>query len=204
MIVRYRLDERIVHWLAAFAYLYLLLTGLAFWTPKLWWMAVMLGGGSSARRWHPWMGLLFLGTLVWMWRKWREDMRTTAADIRWRARIRDYVENRDELVPAAGRFNAGQKQFFWIMLCAGVALLLSGSVLWVPDAIPWSWRTLRYGSVLIHGIAFLITAAAFIVHVYMGVAVVRGGLRSMVRGEVTPEWAAAHHALWLAEVQRKR
>ena len=29
-----------MHWIAALCYIYLLLTGLAFWTPCLFWMAV--------------------------------------------------------------------------------------------------------------------------------------------------------------------
>lgn len=203
-VVRYSLIERVMHWMAALAYLYLLLTGLAFWTPRLWWLAEMLGGGPVVRAWHPWAGLLFTGTIVWMFVEWRRDMRTTDADRLWRARIRDYVENRDEELPPIGRFNAGQKQFFWIMLYACAALLASGLVLWFSDALPWSWRGLRYGSVLVHATAFLFTAAAFIVHVYMGMAVVRGGLTSMVRGDVTREWAQTHHALWLSEVSRKK
>lgn len=199
-VLRYTLIERIVHWTAALAYFYVLITGLAFWTPKLWWMAEMLGGGPVARAWHPWAGLLFLGTVMWMFKEWRGDMRTTPADLKWRAKIRDYVENRDEQLPGVGRFNSGQKQFFWIMFYAGLVLLVSGLVLWFSDSLPWAWRALRYLSVLAHATGFLFTAAAFIVHVYMGTAVVRGGFSSVIRGEVSRTWAQTHHALWLAEI----
>ena len=198
-VLRYNLTERVIHWLAALSYLYVLVTGLAFWTPKLWWMAEMLGGGPVARAWHPWAGLLFVGTLLWMFKEWRGDMRTTEADLKWRAKMRDYIENRDEHLPGVGRFNFGQKQFFWIMFYAGLTLLTSGLVLWFSDSLPWTWRALRYLSVLAHAIGFLFTAAAFIVHVYMGTAVVRGGFTSIVRGEVSRTWAKTHHALWLAE-----
>ena len=44
-IQRYSLSERVNHWIAALTYIYCLLTGLAFWSPYLFWMAVMLGGG---------------------------------------------------------------------------------------------------------------------------------------------------------------
>ena len=203
-ILRYSLAERVVHWIAAFAYLYLLLTGLAFWTPKLWWIAEMLGGGQVVRAWHPWAGLLFCGTVVWMWSQWRKDMRMTEMDRVWARAIGRYVRNEDAHLPPVGRFNAGQKQFFWIMFGATVALLLSGVLLWFTGSIPWGLRSLRYGSVLIHAVAFLFTAAAFIVHLYMGTAVVRGGFSSIVRGEVTREWAQAHHALWLADRSQKK
>lgn len=199
-ILRYTLRERIVHWIAALAYLYLLLTGLAFWSPKLFWIAGALGGGPVVRAWHPWAGLLFVGSVLWMLKEWRKDMRATPADRAWRREIKRYVENDDERLPPIGRFNIGQKQFFWIMLWAGVVLLLSGLVMWFTDYVPWSLRLLRQASVLLHAIAFLFTAAAFIVHIYMGTAVVRGGFSSIIRGEVSPAWARTHHALWLAEV----
>jgi len=202
-ILRYTLVDRIVHWMAALVYVYLLLTGLAFWTPKLWWIAEVLGGGQVVRAWHPWAGVLFTGTVVWMWWQWRGDMRGTEADRVWRRAILRYVRNEDEHLPTVGRFNAGQKQFFWIMFFAGLVLLGSGLVLWFTDSVPWKLRSLRYGAIVAHAVAFLFTAAAFIVHLYMGTAVVTGGFTSIVRGEVSREWAEAHHALWLEERSRK-
>ena len=48
-IVRYSLDERIHHWMAAITYVYCLTTGLAFWSPYLFWLAALEGGGATAR-----------------------------------------------------------------------------------------------------------------------------------------------------------
>ncbi len=41
-VLRYSFHERLVHWLAGFSYIYLMLTGLAFWSPWLFWIAVLL------------------------------------------------------------------------------------------------------------------------------------------------------------------
>ena len=60
-ILRYTLVERVVHWLAALTYMYVLATGLAFYAPGLYWIATVLGGGPTSRFWHPWMALVFLG-----------------------------------------------------------------------------------------------------------------------------------------------
>jgi formate dehydrogenase subunit gamma len=57
-------------------------------------------------------------------------------------------------------------------------------------------RVVRSAAVLLHVAAALVTIGAFIIHVYMGTAVVRGGFTSIVRGEVTHEWARTHHRLW--------
>jgi formate dehydrogenase subunit gamma len=200
-ILRYTLEERVIHWIAALAFIYVLLTGLAFWSPGLYWLAVMLGGGSVARALHPWGGVIFMLMCAWMYRMWRGDMRITAADRAWREAMPRYIRNEDETLPAIGRFNAGQKYFFWLMFWAGLLLVLSGLVLWFPERIPWSLRGLRYFAVLVHASAALLTIGGFIIHVYMGTAVVRGGFTSIIRGEVSQAWARAHHTLWLRDLK---
>jgi formate dehydrogenase subunit gamma len=89
------------------------------------------------------------------------------------------------------------------MLWAGIVLLLSGAVLWFPEWIPWSLRGLRYAAVLLHVASALATIGLFIIHVYMGTAVVRGGFTSIIRGEVSPAWARMHHRLWFHRVTGK-
>ena len=202
-VLRYTLTERIVHWASALFYMYLLATGLAFYTPSLWWLAVVLGGGPTSRFWHPFAGLAFVATVIWMWSRWGKDMHITDVDRRWNKTVMNYIRNEDDRLNPAGRFNTGQKQYFWAMFYGGLALLASGLVLWFTDSLPWSLRWVRYIAVLVHVIAFLCTVAGFIVHVYMGTAVVRGGFASVIRGEVTRNWARIHHPLWLEEISKK-
>jgi formate dehydrogenase subunit gamma len=198
-LVRYGFGERIVHWAAAVTYVYLLFTGLALWTPALYWIAVVLGGGYLSRALHPWVGVFFTVAVVWMYGMWRRDMRVTSADRAWRGAMAHYVRNEDHLVPPAGRFNYGQKSLFWVMVWGALALLVSGVVLWLPDAVPRDLRGLREIAILVHVIAALVTIGGFIVHLYMGLAVVPGGLSAILHGEVTEEWARHHHALWADE-----
>ena len=199
-ILRYSLTERVMHWLAALTYGYVLLTGLAFYSPHLYWIATVLGGPATSRYWHPWLGVVFVGTVVWMLRAWSADMRITMADRKWGDAMQHYIRNEDEDLPPIGRFNLGQKYFFWAMLWAGIVVLLSGLVLWFPERIPWNLRSLRFAAILLHVAAALITIGAFIIHVYMGTAVVRGGFTSIIRGEVSPAWARTHHRLWYDRV----
>ena len=46
-IVRYTFAERVNHWIGALSYIYLLMTGLAFWSPYLYWLAAVVGGGPA-------------------------------------------------------------------------------------------------------------------------------------------------------------
>jgi formate dehydrogenase subunit gamma len=200
-IVRYTLSERVMHWLAGRSYLYLLIGGLAFYAPQLYWLAYLLGGGPAARFWHPWAGLLFTIAMLWMHAAWRADMRLTAADRLWSKAIRSYIENRDEQVPPAGRFNAGQKQFYYVMAVSTLLLLLSGLLMWFPERAP-HW--ILPSAVLLHEVAALVTIGAFIIHVYMGLFLVPGGFKAMVRGYVSPEWAKHHHRLWFDRVAARK
>jgi len=201
-ILRYTLSERVNHWTAALTYIYCLVTGLAFWSPYMFWLADLVGGGPTARFWHPWLGVVFVVSVLWMFRVWRDDMRITDVDLAWKKAIGHYIRNEDEDLPPIWRFNYGQKLFFWVMLYGAILLLLSGLILWFPESIPWNLRWLRYLGVAAHVTAALVTIGAFIIHVYMGTAMVRGGFTSIIRGEVSTGWARMHHRLWYEQVMR--
>ncbi len=202
-VLRYSLKERLNHWTASLTYVYLMLTGLALFTPHLYWIAAILGGGPTIRYWHPWVGLLFVAAVIWMDIIWRADMRPGENDREWSRNVRKYVENRDEELPPVGRFNPGQKQFYWAMFYGMILLLVSGIIMWIPEYVPWSVGVLRPIAVILHEIAALVTIGAFIIHVYMGVFVVPGGLRAIVHGYVSRGWAKTHHRLWYERVVPK-
>lgn len=207
-ILRYTFTERLVHWGAALSYIYLLLSGLAFWTPWMWWAALLLGGGPVTREVHPWFGLIFVASIIYMFRMWLPDMRITQLDMEWKKTIGEYVRNEEEEMhpvqaergfqqfAPVDRFNLGQKYFFWGMFWCGVTLLVTGVVLWFVDYIPPSLHIVRMIAVFLHAAAFLVTVGGFIIHVYMGTAMVRGGFSSVIRGEVSESWAKFHHRLW--------
>ncbi len=201
-IQRYSLSERVNHWIAALSYIYCLVTGLAFWSPYMFWMVVLVGGGPAARFWHPWFGLVFFVSVIWMGKQWWRDMIITAEDRAWHAKVDDYIRNEDGDLPPIWRFNWGQKILFWLMFYGAILLLISGCGLWWVESIPWSLRWLRYLSITVHVTAAMATIGGFIIHVYMGTAMVRGGFTSIIRGEVSVAWAKTHHRLWYEQVRK--
>jgi formate dehydrogenase subunit gamma len=201
MIERYNFTERLCHWLTGFSYLYCLLTGLAFYSPYLFWIAVALGGGPTSRFWHPFIGLLFFSAAMWMHAIWRLDVEMTETDRAWLQKTKEYVTNRDDLVPPQGRFNAGQKLYYWAMFYGAFLLILSGLMMWFPEYVPFNLRWIRPIVVIVHEGAALITIGAFIIHVYMSVFMVPGSVTAMVQGWVTRDWARTHHRLWYDKVK---
>jgi formate dehydrogenase subunit gamma len=199
-ILRYSLQERLNHWVAAISYIYLLLTGLAFWSPWMFWIAVVLGGAPVSRMLHPWAGLAFFGSVLYMYKMWAAQMRNTEADRAWWKAVRYYSTNQDDKMPPAGRYNAGQKFLFWGFFWSALFLLLSGVVLWFPEYISWNLRFLRYLAVLIHPAAALLTIGLFMIHLYMGLFAERGAFGSVIRGDVSETFAKRYHPGWYKEI----
>ena len=197
---RFNVAERVTHWLVALGFLYAALTGLALWSPRLYWLAAVFGGGATVSRWHPWGGLVFAAVFGWMFRMWRRQMRLDGDDRRWLRQAHRYAVHEEAGLPEAGRFNAGQKSLFWTQAVSGLILVLSGVVLWWPEAMP---RLVRVAAVLVHPVAAIVSIGGLIVHIYMGTAAVPEAFRGMIQGWVRPGWAHSHHPKWYREITKR-
>jgi formate dehydrogenase subunit gamma len=200
LIPRYSLVERLNHWFGALTYSYCLLTGLAFWTPYLFWMAAIVGGGPTARFWHPWFGIFFTVSQFLMFMHWSTDMEIDSDDRAWAGNIKYYIENDDDKLPPVGRFNWGQKLYFWGMVFSTILLLLSGFVLWYVAEVPWNFHLLRYIAILVHASVALITIGLFLIHVYMSTLLELGSFGTMIHGTATRAWSWTFHRKWYYEV----
>jgi formate dehydrogenase subunit gamma len=197
---RYSFQERVMHWVTALAYMYCLATGFAFYTPYLFWLAVVLGGGPTSRFWHPILGLGFVAAAIWMHSVWRGDMQWTETDKRFLGRVHDYAANRDQQLPPQEKYNGGQKLYYWLMYYGALLLLISGVFLWFPEYISFSLAWVRQLMIVLHEVAALLTIGGFITHVYMSVFLVPGSMTAMTTGYVPKAWARTHHRLWYIRV----
>jgi formate dehydrogenase subunit gamma len=197
---RYTFSERIMHWTSGLTYLYCLATGLAFYSPHLFWLAYVLGGAPTSRFWHPIVALGFVLATMWMHSVWSSDMRMTDVDRRWLDNIRGYITNDEQHTPLSERFNGGQKLYYWLMIYGALLLLLSGLFLWVPEYIPRQAAWVHGVMILLHEAAALITIGGFIIHIYMSVFMVPYSMAAITSGWVTRAWAWTHHRLWYLRV----
>jgi formate dehydrogenase subunit gamma len=201
---RYTFTERIMHWTTGLTYLYCLSTGLAFYSPHLYWLAYVLGGAPTSRFWHPIVGLGFLLGTLWMHSLWEQDMKITEVDKRWMDKMEAYITNDEQDTPLSDRFNAGQKIYYWLMFYGAFLLLLSGIFLWFPEYIPRQYAWVRGVMILLHEVAALATIGGFIIHVYMSVFMVPYSMAAITTGWVTRAWARTHHRLWYLRVTGRK
>jgi formate dehydrogenase subunit gamma len=197
-IVRHRLASRIIHWSVALFFFVALLSGLPIWTPLFGWMATFFGGLHVCRWLHPWSGVAFAVATVVMFVHWFSDMKLTDVDREFLTPsgfVRYFRYQGEDA--EVGKYNGGQKLLFWLAAIATLALLLSGIVMWFPEAFGQGLRELSY---VVHDVAFILFFAMIIGHIYLGTAAEPGTFGSMVRGTVTKSWARLHHPRWYREV----
>lgn len=194
-LVRYTAGQRINHWLVALLFLLAGLSGLALFHPWLFGLSGLFGGGTWTRILHPWFGVgMFLFFLFLVIRFARHNG-MERRDWQWLRQMNDVVANREERLPEVGRYNAGQKMLFWVLILLMIVLLLSGLVIWRAwFSHLFDLTSLRWAS-LIHAAAGWLLVMSIIVHVYAGIWV-KGSMDAMLFGTVSRAWARKHHRLW--------
>jgi formate dehydrogenase subunit gamma len=198
VVVRHAMYVRVLHWWTAVFFILAFVSGWALFSPRFYFLTNPFGGGYSARLLHPWFALLFTLGVILLFFHWAGQMKWNASDSAWLKDLKRYL--RYEEVSHQGKFNAGQKLFFWEVCVGALLFLLTGVVIWFPTSFPL-W--LRYLSYPLHEILFILLGIGFIYHIYMSTLALGGTLRAMTRGTVTKHWAQNHHAKWYQEVSRK-
>jgi formate dehydrogenase gamma subunit len=169
---RYTPLQRLVHALLIFSFLALALTALMFWFSKI-------DAGGSAGRLHVWAGLVFGAALLATMILFMQDMRFISDDRRWLARWGGYFGDSGEL--PAGKFNAGQKVFFWCLVVSGLGQLLTGLILYLAPGLSGAWSQIVY---TVHDALGVLLILLVLGHVYLAVFVNPGALRTVFEGRV--------------------
>ena len=200
-IVRHRRASRLIHWSVAITFFLCVFTGMPIWTPIFRWMAAMVGGLEFARIVHPYAGVLFFLVSVLQFFHWLGDMHFRPEEKgAWRpSRLMAYMRYEDDPAVEVGKYNPGQKVFFWAVTLGAFGFLVSGVVMWFPLQFP---PIVREIAILLHDITFIFFFIGVVTHIYLGTAAEPGTFRSMVRGTVTRSWARLHHPGWLKDVDK--
>ncbi len=198
-IVRHRRVTRLIHWSVALTFFISLFSGMPIWTPLFGWMAYLVGGLETARIIHPYAGIAFFIVSIFQFVHWLGDMFFRSDERGWwrPSTMARYMRWEDEPAVEGGKYNPGQKMFFWAVSLGAIGLLVSGIPMWFPTSFPPIIRELSY---LLHDITFIFFVVGIVAHIYLGTAAEPGTFRSMTRGTVTPSWARLHHPGWFRKI----
>lgn len=205
LIERFTSLERITHWTVAITFLTLAISGVIMLFGKYVLMPVF---GHTLFGWlayackniHNFVGPLFSLSLIVMFVIFVKDNLPNGSDGVWIRRLGGAIGDGHV---KSGRFNAGEKLWFW----GGVTLLglivsASGFVLdmLVPGLL-YTRGTMQIANV-IHLVAAVLVFAMSLGHIYMGTVGTEGAYEAMRNGYVDDTWAKEHHELWYDQVQR--
>jgi len=187
---RFSPAERLLHWVNALGFFFLLATGLILYLPRL---SMLVSRRQTVQYIHFWGGVAWLVALAAvvvlggrrLLATARELDTFDADDLRWL---------RGRGAPQ-GRFNAGQK--INAVLTAAFAVLFgaSGLLLWFGEQ---DTRFRFASTVLLHDGLMYVSLLLLVGHLYLALIhpATRHALRGMTLGSVDAEWAARQHAKW--------
>jgi formate dehydrogenase subunit gamma len=139
-LIRHHFLSRAIHWSVAVTMAVCLFTGLPIWTPIFGWLASLFGGLQVCRWLHPWAGIAFFVASFAMFVNWFSEMKLEKNERDWLGpKLISYLKYQSD-DSDVGKYNGGQKLFFFAVSLAALALLVSGLVLWFPMKFTESWR----------------------------------------------------------------
>jgi formate dehydrogenase subunit gamma len=185
--------ERLLHWVNAVGFFFLLTTGLILYLPRL---SMLVAHRQEIQYIHFWGGVAWLGALAAVVVLGGRRLLATARELdTWDRDDLRWLRGRGA---PQGRFNAGQK--INAVLTAAFAILfgVSGLLLWFGE------QDTRYrfaSTVILHDGLMYVSLALLVGHLYLALIhpATRHALRGMTVGNVRADWAEQHHAKWRPE-----
>ncbi|RXJ88334.1 formate dehydrogenase subunit gamma [Arcobacter sp. CECT 8983] len=201
----FSLFNRIIHAMAAISFLIIIPTGL------IMMFGSTFGGGEfvkACKELHAVSTILFMISVVPMFLMWLKSMLFTKEDIKWFMILGGYLSKEKKPVPA-GKFNAGQKMWFWVCTIGGVAMIFTGATLYVQDlnlAVLTMFGLTKIEMlricIIVHSAVGLAMVALFFTHLYMSVFAIKGAIVSMINGYKEEEEMKILHSSYHKELEK--
>lgn len=123
---------------------------------------------------------------------WIKDNTFKKYDWEWFKVMGGYLTKKEIHIPT-GKFNAGQKLFYWFTTLLSILIIYSGYLLTYPAQYSVS---MVLGASIIHGISAVLLIAVVIGHAYLGSFANPGTIGAITHGMVAKEWMKIHHPKW--------
>ena len=203
VVERFTLVERWAHWTVAISFCAMAISGLVILFGKHVLLPV-LGYTlfswltSLAKNLHNFVAPLFIVGLACMIVIYIKDNFPSKGDLAWFGGAFAMFWS-GKHVPS-GRFNAGEKVYFWVGVVAlCITLASTGVIMLFPNFE--QLRTTMQQMNVIHASAAIVMVVFALGHIYVGTIGVEGAYRNMRDGVTDETWAKEHHELWYNDVK---
>ena len=199
---RFTLTDRILHWFVVTLFMLLAITGLILLYGQAALIPVFgLEGfaaiAAASKDAHNLFGPIFVVALLVLILKFIRGNLPAKGDLGWFAKGGGLLGKH----VSTGRYNAGEKLWFWVVTIAGLIVSVTGLVLDFP--IFDQTRNLMQWSQLLHAGAALIFITGAFGHIYIGTLGMEGALDAMTKGHVDANWAKEHHDQWFEQMRQQ-
>lgn len=168
---------------------------------SLFFLVKFLSGHTAiGTRSTPFLGIAVFVGLCYMFVRFVKYNLPAKTDLIWFRNVKGVILNNARQPLRIGKYNAGQKVLFWLIMLFIVTLLVSGLIMWrAYFAEFFSIPVLRL-AILIHSMAGIGLILLILGHIYLAIWV-RGAITGMVTGYVSKAWIRHHHDRWHEELQ---
>ena len=203
-IPRWSVFDRVIHWGLALTFIALALTGLGLLFGRYVMMPLMGKEAFAAlsavsKPVHDYVSPFFIVFLLLSLAAWTKHNVPKSYDWEWLKKVGGYLTR--EHAPA-GFINAGEKVWYWFLILAGIAVVVSGLFMLTPN-FDWTRSTMQLSSIahIVSGIGLI---SFSFVHMYMSTVGNEGTFQAMISGDVDERWAQLHHDVWYDELMAER
>lgn len=203
----FNLFQRFIHQVAALSFIVLVPTGF------IMVFGAYFGGGSFvrlAKELHGYATIPFAIIVIPMFLMWLKDAFFNFDDAKWMMIVGGYLSKEKKPIPA-GKFNAGQKMWYWIATLGGMVMIISGATMYFMD-FDMAWLREMSGltqidllrfTAIVHNIMGFAVVAMFITHVYMSLFAIKGAVHAIINGHVEEEEVKILHSSYYKKLKKE-
>ena len=204
LIERFTPVKRMAHWSMGITFVILGITGLILTFGKS--LLLPLIGytlfswlATLAKNLHNFVGPIFSVALLVFIVLYVKDNIPKGHDGQWLSKFGGMLDRSGNTHPPSGKFNAGEKGLFWILvvgLC--ITLVVTGYILNFPN-FDQTRQTMQIANI-VHLVAGVLAVVFLTAHIYLGTIGMTGAYEAMRYGYVDEQWAKEHHEYWYNDV----
>jgi formate dehydrogenase subunit gamma len=203
----FSLYNRIIHQVAAVSFIVIVPTGFVIV------FGDFFGGGLFVRMCknaHGVFTIPFAIVVIPMFLMWVKEALFNFDDVKWMMIVGGYLSKEKKPIPA-GKFNAGQKMWYWIATLGGMVMVITGAAMFfmdfnidmVKNMTGLSQIDLLRVMAILHNAVGFAVVALFITHVYMSMFAIKGAVHSILNGHMEEEEVKILHSSWYKKLKEQ-